>query len=133
VFLAGTPILRAQWTAHDPNWDVLNQAFAGLAAQHPGRVTYIDAGKAVEGSDDTYLSTMPCLFFEPCTGPTIDGMRTDVVRSPDGVHFCPDQSGNAVGQVFHCDVYSSGAYRFAAAMAGPVIRSLHLGATPQQR
>ena len=129
VFLVGTPISRAQWIAHDPDWDALNLAFAALAAKHPGHVTYVDAGTAVEGPDQSFVSTLPCLSFEPCTGPTIAGVRTNLVRSPDGVHFCPDQSGNSVGQVARCNVYSSGAFRFAAAMAEPVIRAFGLART----
>jgi hypothetical protein len=131
VFLVGTPISRTQWIAHDSDWDALNLAFAALAAKHPDHVTYVDAGRAVEGPDKSFVWTLPCLSFEPCTGPTIAGVRTNVVRSPDGVHFCPDQSGNAVGQVTRCDVYSSGAFRFAAAMAGPVIREFRLARTPR--
>jgi len=129
VFLIGTPISRAQWIAHDANWDALNLAFAALAAKHPGHVTYVNAGQAVEGPHQSYVRTLPCLFFEPCTGPSVAGVRTNVVRSPDGVHFCPDQGGNAVGQVASCNVYSSGAFRFAAAMAGPVIRAFGLAKT----
>ena len=94
VFLVDTPITRAQSTAHD----------------------------SVEGPRHSFVSTLPCLFFEACTGPTIAGVRTNVVRSPDGVHLCRDQISNAVGVVPGCDSYSSGAFRFAAAMAGPVIR-----------
>jgi len=127
VFLVGTPITRSEWIAHDSKWDVLNLAFAALAAQHPARVTYVDAGKAVEGPGQSFVSTLPCLFFEACTGPTITGVRTNVVRSGDGVHFCPNQIGNTVGVVPGCATYSSGAFRFAAAMAGPVIREFRLG------
>ena len=129
VFLIGVPIMRSQWIAHDADWDALNQAFAALAAEHPDRVTYIDAGRAVEGPHQAYVSTLPCLFFEPCLGPTIAGVRTNVVRSPDGVHFCPGSSGNTLGHVSRCDRYSSGAFRFAAAMAGPVIREFDLART----
>ena len=42
---------------------------------------------------------------------TIAGVRTNVVRSPDGVNFCPDHSGNSMRHVIHCDVCSSGAFR----------------------
>ncbi len=132
MFLVGTPISLAQWTAHDSGWDALNLAFAALAAKHPGHVTYVDAGRAVEGPNQSFVWTLPCLSFEPCTGPTIAGVRTNVVRSPDGIHFCPDQSGNAAGHVTQCDVYSSGAFRFAAAMAGPVIREFGLARTRQE-
>ena len=126
VFLIGTPITRSEWIAHDSKWDALNLAFAALAAKHPHHVTYDDAGKAVEGPRQSFVSTLPCLFFESCTGPTIAGVRSNVVRSPDGIHFCPNQIGNAVGVVPGCNTYSSGAFRFAAAMAGPVIRDLGL-------
>jgi len=127
VYLEGTPINSTSWVQHDPHWADLNRAFAGLAGQYPGRVTYVDAGSAVEGKGHAFVRTLPCLRSEPCTGPSVNGVRSNVVRSPDGVHFCPVGSGNAVGQVGTCPVYSSGAYRFAAAMAGPVIRAWHLG------
>jgi hypothetical protein len=126
VYLEGTPIDYRQWVGHDPHWDDLDQAFAKLARAYPGRVTYVDAGTAVEGRHQAFVWSLPCLVFEPCTGPTVAGVRNDIVRSPDGVHFCPDQNGNAIGQVVPCDVYSSGAFRFAMAMAGPVIKDLHL-------
>jgi hypothetical protein len=126
VFLEGTPIDYHEWVTHDPHWNDLNNAIAVLAEKYPGEVTYVDAGKAVEGSDQSFVWTLPCLYFEPCTGPTISGVKSNVVRSPDGTHFCVGQSGNAVGQVDACRIYSSGAFRFAAAMAGPVIAWLHL-------
>jgi len=122
VFLAGTPITEAKWLAHDPHWNDLNRAFAQLAAKYPSRVTYIDAGRSVEGPGQSFVSTLPCLSFEPCDGPTVDGVETDVVRSPDGVHFCTGGPGNPLGLSGPCLGYSSGAYRFASAMAGPVIR-----------
>ena len=56
VFLIGTPITRAEWMAHDSDWDALNAAFAALAAKRPARVTYVDAGKAVEGPHQSYVS-----------------------------------------------------------------------------
>jgi hypothetical protein len=119
VFLEGTPISYGQSVAHDPHWDDLNRAFAALAAQHPRTVTYVDAGRAVEGPGGVFTWTLPCLATEPCTGPTLAGVRTNVVRSPDGGHFCLVSNGNAPG----CGSYSSGAFRFASAMAGPVIKA----------
>jgi hypothetical protein len=123
-----TPITQSEWTSRDSKCDALNLAFASLAAKHPTQVTSVDAGRAVEGPHQSFVSTLPCLFFEPCTGPTIAGVRTNLVRSPDVVHF-PNQVGNAVGVVPGCDTYSSGAFRFAAAMAGRVIRELGLTGT----
>jgi len=132
VFLVGTPITQSESTSHDAKWDALNVAFAALAAKHPTQVSYVDAGKAVEGPNQSFVSTLPCLSFEPCSGPTIAGVRTNIVRSPDGVHFCPNQVSNAVGVVSGCDTYSSGAFRFAAAMAGPVIRKFGLAKTQRK-
>lgn len=120
VFLAGTPVSHAQWVTHDPHWDALNRAFAALAAKHPGAVTYIDAGAAVEGPGGAFTWTLPCLTSEPCVGPTVAGVKSNVVRAPDGVHFCPPTL------LLGCSGYSSGAFRFATAMAEPVLRSFHL-------
>lgn len=125
VFLVGTPIDHQEWVGHDTHWNNLDDAIAALADEHPGQVTYVDAGRSVEGPDESFVWTLPCLYFEPCTGPVINGIRNNVVRSPDGTHFCVGQSGNAVGQVDGCRTYSSGAFRFAAAMAGPVVAWLH--------
>ena len=85
-------------------------------------MTYVDAGRAVEGSGETFTWTLPCLPIELCTGPAVAGRRTNVVRSPDGVHFCLVGIDNAPG----CGEYSSGAFRFALAMATPVIKVLQL-------
>jgi hypothetical protein len=61
---------------------------------------------------DTSSRSSFALSFEPCTGPA----GTNVVRSPDGVHFCPDGHTKIEGAYIVCDVYSSGAFRFAMAM-----------------
>ena len=129
VYLAGTPVTRTEWLTHNRSWDDLNDAFAALTRQHPKRVTYVDAGTSVEGPHHSFVSMLPCMSFEPCNGPTIAGVKYDVVRSSDGVHFCSVSNGNATGQVSRCSVYSSGAFRFAAAMAGPVISQFHLSGT----
>ena len=85
--------------------------YAQIAAADPEHVTYVDAGAAVEGPGGTFARTLPCLIGEPCTGPVVGGVPSNVVRSPDGVHFCPV----TVVRV-SCPVYSSGAFRFADAM-----------------
>ena len=84
-------------------------------------VRFVDAGQAVLDQGQ-YTDYLPCLPNEPCTGPVSNGVRTDRVRAPDGVHFCPVAiTGNAA-----CPVWSSGAFRFGAAMAAPVIADLGL-------
>ena len=110
VFLIGAPVTRKQQESV-PGWDALNRQYAQIAAADPGQVTFVDAGLAVEGPGGTYTQTLPCDIGEPCTGPVVDGVRSNVVRSADGVHFCP------VAEVHEsCRAYSSGAFRFAAAM-----------------
>ena len=69
-------------------------------------VAFVDAGAAVEDADGRFTVSLPCLPGEETCGP--DG--TNVVRSDDGVHFCPGAS------TFPCLVYSSGAFRFASAI-----------------
>ena len=110
VFLIGAPVTREQQESV-PHWDALNLLYAQIAAADPQHVTYVDAGAAVEGPGGTYAQTLPCSLGEPCTGPVVHGVPSNVVRSPDGVHFCP------VAEVHEsCPVYSAGALRFAAAM-----------------
>ena len=110
VFLVGSPLTRAQ-QASVRNWDALDRQYAQIAAADPEHVTYVDAGAAVEGPGGTYTRTLPCFIGEPCTGPVVKGVPSNVVRSADGVHFCP------VAEVDEsCRVYSSGAFRFADAM-----------------
>jgi len=115
IFLVGAPINRAQ-SQSDPTWDTLNKQYAEIAAADPARVTYVDAGAAVEGPDHTYTDTLPCLPVEPCTGPVVDGTPSNIVRAPDGGHFCPVANGDENGEVDECPVYSSGAFRYAYTM-----------------
>lgn len=115
IFLAGYPKSRGD----GPGWDYLNHLVASLA--RPG-VTFVNAGAAVEGPDGTYTQSLPCLTFEPCADDPGPGLN--VVRAPDGVHFCPVGYPRNSPTTAVCPVYSSGAFRYALAMAGPVESSL---------
>jgi hypothetical protein len=108
VVLIGVP-LDAN-AADSANVLELNQIYSTLAATNTG-VSYVDAGQAVL-AHGAFTWTLPCLPFEPCTGPS----GTNIVRSPDGVHFCPTGDTTIEGYDAVCDVYSSGALRFALAM-----------------
>ena len=101
----------------------MNDLYREVAAGHDG-VWFADAGAAVL-ADDSYTITLPCLSSEPCEGGyNSDGLPVNVVRAPDGVHFCP-VSGDAVqGVTDNCPVWSSGAYRYGRALAQPVIEAL---------
>jgi len=115
VFLSGIPF--DAWEGANPNVASLNQLYASVAAADSG-VTYVDAGQAVM-ANGAYTQTLPCLPGEPCTGPS----GTNVVRAPDGVHFCPTGNTTDEGYFEMCDVYSSGAFRYAAALLGPALAS----------
>jgi hypothetical protein len=113
VILVGLPLDASAGLSQ--NVSALNQIFQSLAASNIG-VTYDDAGQAVM-ADGQFAWTLPCLAGEPCTGPA----GTNIVRAPDGVHFCPNGQTTLVGGLEQCDVYSSGAFRFAAAMLAPAL------------
>jgi hypothetical protein len=129
VYLIGAPISESQQS--DPDWDRLNRQYAEIAAADPRDVTYVDAGAAVEGPGHTYTQTLPCLPVEPCTGPVVDGQPSNIVRAPDGAHFCPVKTANSKGEVPTCPVYSSGAFRYAFAMVGALAIPLPASRGPQ--
>jgi hypothetical protein len=118
VELVGLPLDESQ--SESANVSGLNQVYQSLAAGDVG-VTYDDAGQAVMANGQ-FTFTLPCLSGEPCTGPP--GMN--VVRAPDGIHFCPDGNTTLVGGLETCDVYSSGALRFGAAMFPPALHPASL-------
>jgi hypothetical protein len=115
VFLIGLPFTAS--AADNENVANLNQLYASVAAANVG-VTYVDAGQAVM-ANGAFTWTLPCLPSEPCTGPS----GANIVRSPDGSHFCPTGQTTVEGYLAVCNVYSSGAYRFAVAMLGPALDS----------
>ena len=113
VILVGLPLDES--SSESRNVTTLNRNYRSVAAGSNG-VTYDDAGQAVL-ADGKFTRTLPCLSFEPCTGPA----GTNIVRAPDGVHFCPTGNTTLVGYLEECDVYSSGAFRFASAMVGAAL------------
>jgi hypothetical protein len=120
VYFAGSPLSRS--AADDPDFagGRINAMYAAVAAEHSDDVAFVDAGAAVL-DDGEYTDTLPCLPGEPC-GP--DGRN--VVRAPDGAHFCPGAGGAVEGVTGRCSVYASGAVRYAGAMVAPVIADFAL-------
>ena len=114
VYLMGAPLLPG-WNP-DPT-PQLHAAYAAVATLAGPLASFTNAGRAVLDAQGGYTDTLPCL---PGEGPAqgCNGGRI-TVRSPDRVHFCP-----AGGDP--CPVWSSGAWRFGAAMAAPVRRDLGL-------
>ena len=123
VYFVGTPVSRLGAQSHDPAAGRLNGMYAEFGAV--GVVDYVDAGAAVL-DNGSWTNTLPCLPGEPCTGGVdATGAPVNVVRAPDGTHFCPASPGAVRGVTGDCPVWSSGAFRFGTAMADPVIGDLH--------
>jgi hypothetical protein len=127
VIFAGSPISRAQEANADFNGGKVNSMYAQLADEQDG-VEYVDAGAAVL-DNGRWTSSLPCLPGEPCTG-GVDGVgrAVNLLRSPvnidGGGHFCPVTKVVKAGVLEPCPVWSSGAYRYATAMAQPVLDAL---------
>jgi hypothetical protein len=126
VIFAGAPIsLRAEET-HDPGPRWFNQLYAALSIWFP-EAGYVDAGASVL-RNGRWTATLPCLPSEPCVGGTdADGVAVNVVRAPDGGHFCPGAPDAVRGVTTGCPVWSSGAYRYGREMAASVLAGLERG------
>jgi hypothetical protein len=115
IYFVSPPIYRED-AAKYVDTTPLGKLYSALPARYPGGlVRYIDAATAVE-LHGHYTDTLPCLYFEHCTGRWPDGTKTVVVREADGRHFCP-----AKEIFFDCPVPSPGAMRYAAALTSPVL------------
>jgi hypothetical protein len=123
VYFVGAPIsLRAE-RAHDPTTRRLNQLYALLVDNYPNS-RYIDAGAAVTDRGH-WTKTLPCLPKEPCSGDRdTSGRLVNIVRAPDGTHFCPTAAAAVRGVTNKCQVWSSGAYRYGIAMASLIVGGL---------
>jgi hypothetical protein len=123
VYFAGAPRTRHAEEIHDTDAGWLNTVYARLAGSAP-EARYVDAGATVLRRGH-WTETLPCLADEPCTG-GIDpsGRAVNVVRAPDGGHFCPGAPDANRGVTAECPVWSSGAHRYGTAMATAVLDEL---------
>jgi hypothetical protein len=120
VYFAGAPISRRD--AEDPDYHggAINAVYRAIARSDPAQARFVDAGASVLDHGH-WTATLPCAAGEPC-GP--DGRN--VVRAPDGAHFCPTAGEARRGVTGACAVWSSGAYRYGLAMAAPVVHDFSL-------
>lgn len=81
-------------------------------------VGFVDGGRFLRSPSGGWTRTLGCLPWETAAMGCVGGVIT--VRSPDFVHFCPTATGNNAGVISGCSSYSSGAWRYATAIAGYV-------------
>jgi hypothetical protein len=127
VVLVGAPQSFKQYLHGGPQWDRLNRILAGIALADPGDVTYDDAGRSVM-TDGHFTWSMPCVSDEPCLDEPAPG--ENIVRAPDGFHFCPTGQKAAEGRIDPCATYMSGAFRYGTDMASAALRQLPRFAPP---
>jgi hypothetical protein len=123
VFLVGTPIDESS----PVGWDRLDDIYREFAHANALTVSYVDAGASVETATGGFAWMLPCMSIEETCGH--DG--ANVVRSPDGIHFCPDGTPASGGVTGPCDEYSSGAFRFALIIVNAVTQYAY--STPAER
>jgi hypothetical protein len=120
VYFAGAPVSLSAERTHDPNTGRLNRLY-GLLAHSYRNSRYVDAGTAVTVHGH-WTKTLPCLPTEPCSGDRdSSGRLVNIVRAPDGTHFCPTAPAAVRGVTNKCRVWSSGAYRYGIAMASLIV------------
>jgi hypothetical protein len=122
---AATPVLwirgPAAWYPN-PN-GILVARRTGEAASRWRNAELVDGATAISPAG-VWSRTQPCLASEPCTGPVVTGVRTNVVRAPDGIHFCPTGKPSVAGRTVPCDTYASGARRYAVAIIEHLRRAI---------
>jgi hypothetical protein len=137
VYLVGAPV-SVDSTPSSPDAKV-SDVYRSVARLLGHRVVFVDAGRSVETAVGGFTWTRPCLVSEVkaspslCTGGIKDHVRVNVVRQPDGVHFCPTPWPSDIFPPQGCPTYASGAYRYGVAMVAPLIHDYSLGSPPSLR
>jgi hypothetical protein len=133
VVFVGAPRSREQMS--DDGWERVRDVYRRIVRRHPGDVFFRDAGDTI-APNDTYTETQPCLARERALVDR-DGTKACrngriIVRSSDGVHFCPHGLDARNGQPGNCPLYMSGGYRFISALvaAAREVADLHATTLP---
>jgi hypothetical protein len=116
VVIAATP--RGRHDMNNSHWGDLTRVYRELGTGRQD-VSFVDAG-ALIAPHERFTPTMPCLPSERAiVDPGGSHQCRDnriIVRAPDGTHFCPVGRPANQGVTEGCPVYSSGAFRYAAAL-----------------
>jgi hypothetical protein len=118
-------LAAAPRTAFSERAEEVNTVYSWTAIRWHARgepVSYVDTAALLLTPNRAFTPRLPCLPNEHAEqGCAPDG--TIAVRSVDGTHFCPmDTGGKTV-----CPVWSSGAHRFGFALAEAVHNELSAG------
>jgi hypothetical protein len=93
-----------------------------MQAEHNGTLfgggTWLDSGgqqnAPIVNPDGTFAQVLPCTSWETGSFCGTAGPGHNIMRSADGIHFCPTTVGNNTGVTpTSCPVYDSGAMRYA--------------------
>ncbi len=121
VVLVGSPQSFKQYQRGGTQWSRLNRVLAGIARSDSSDVSYDDAGRSVM-VDGHFTWSMACRPDEPCLDQPVRG--ENLVRAPDGFHFCPTGQKAVDGRVPSCGTYMSGAFRYGQDMADAALGQL---------
>jgi hypothetical protein len=139
VFLVGTIPDATEVATADTKWDRLNRIYAGIAASyHHDVVSFVNVQQVIE-LDGHFTWYLPCLPHEQSCDDAFPALRSllpvgdNVVRSIDGLHFCPDYptTPHHYYDIEFCDTYSSGEFRYASFIAQAVEQFLELHLAPK--
>jgi hypothetical protein len=115
-FLIGHPVNA--WESTTGPTHPVRVAYQGAANRFPN-VTYVEGDTFLIDESGATAFELPCLLIEPCP----KNATTNIVRSFDGVHFCPGTARRDGS----CRIWSSGAFRYALAWASQVREAIVSG------
>ncbi len=115
VYLGTVPTSRLQ-ESFGSDWSLATNRVVRRVAKRTARAKVIESAAVVLNADGDYTETLPCLDFEPC----LNGKR-NLIRESTGIHFCTSGYEDVAVAIDTCPVWSSGAFRFAAALTSPVV------------
>jgi len=139
VFIIGTIPDAVQVVHRDPRWDHLNDIYAKIPFSYEKKkVTFVNVQSVVENGG-RFTWYLPCTSEEiSCDAPVSDVIASppigdNIVRSGDGLHFCPlfPDTYSMWVNFADCSAYASGSYRYAKFIGDVVESFLATGTAPR--